>query len=297
MMKKDESGKYSISFEIENTRIYITLYGGFFNTFGGNNFVHNHNQFELHFLLEGESHLELGTKQILLKASEGCLLAPGVVHNWKEANQKAIQSSFCFAFEEAKRKTSHDTYSLFCRAFENIQNFKKIENTEKYLSDLKRILSEFYSKKPLTQHKIKHCFALILSTLVEDLLPNTQVPEKDSRESPLTADTEKNLRRIMIEEYMNRNYDKSLSLKDLATILHLSEKQTERIFEKEFQMGFRAYIMKFRLNVATHLLDQTDLSVTEIASKVGYKSYNGFYKLFLAQMKQSPEAFRTRKKR
>lgn len=295
-MKKDASGKYTICFEIENTRIYITLYGGFFNTFGAKNVVHNHNQFELHFILEGITILELGTKQICLQSTEGCILAPGVVHNWKESKEKTIQTNFCFAFEKIKKKTPYDTYSLFSRAFKRIESFEKIENTEKYLADLTRVLSEFYSEKPLTQYKIKQCFSLILSTLVEDLLPNAHAPEKDSGESQVTADTEKNLRRIMIEEYVNRNYDKNLSLKDLSNVLHLSEKQTVRTFEKEFQMGFRAYIMKFRLNVATHLLSQTDLSVTEIASKVGYKSYNGFYKFFFSQTGQSPEEYRTHAK-
>ncbi len=137
---------------------------------------------------------------------------------------------------------------------------------------------------------------MIMMQLAEELLPEENLSTKLMQGDESIAGEEKNLRRIIIEEYINRNYNKDISLDNLANALHLSRKQAGRVFLSEFGTTFKIYVAKFRINVATRFLRQTDLPVKKIAALVGYNSYNGFYKPFLTYIGKTPEAYRKQAK-
>lgn len=281
-----------ISFEIENTRIYVSFDDGFFNLDKTNSSFHNHNRYEFHLALEGTTYIETESRRFTMKKWEGYLIAPGLIHTCLLQEKAAVKSSFWFRFERIKKETERDVYSLFVKAFNNIDGIKKINHAKKYIDGLKQIISEFYSQNLLATDKIKSGFALLMMQLVEELLPESK-QDMDARQYNGTmASEERNLRRIMIEEYINRNYNKNISLEHLANVLHLSKKQASRVFLSEFGTNFKTYITKFRINISMHFLRQTDLPVVKISSLVGYKSYTGFYKAFLTYTKETPENYR-----
>ena len=135
-------------------------------------------------------------------------------------------------------------------------------------------------------------FLLFILSLADELHPGagenanilTQTPNK----------TEKDIRRVVIEDYISQNLDQELSLKSLSGILYLSEKQTERIFEQEFGMPFKKYILNVRFNEAIYYLSNTDMPIQNIASLVGYKTYNGFHQMFTSRAGLSPKEYRSR---
>lgn len=95
-----------------------------------------------------------------------------------------------------------------------------------------------------------------------------------------------------ILEYVNNNYDKHLGLNDCANQLHISPNYISRMFKKYTQVSFITYINELRIKKALELLRDTDLSIKEIAQRVGYNNLNYFYKNFKAVTGITPRIFK-----
>lgn len=281
-----------LSIEIENLRIYIVLQGGFFYHDSCQSPTHSHNRYEFHLMIEGRSHLTANSNKIILNSSQACIIAPNIIHTWKSIEEKTIKTSFCFSFEKTNRKSNHDIYDIFTKAFSNIEDVKKIDFATKYVPELNRIMSVFYSHETFSQLRLQMYFSLLMLSLAEDLLPEKKHEFQQINTDIKNENTDKNIRRVMIEDYINLNYGKDINLDSLSNTLHLSKKQTERIFMQEIGISFKAFILKIRLEAAIYYLCNTQMSVAEISAKVGYKSYNGFYRLFLSQTGITPLEYR-----
>jgi len=85
---------------------------------------------------------------------------------------------------------------------------------------------------------------------------------------------------LIIEEFFANNYNKEVTLADLAVELDLSNVQTERQIVKYLGTTFRKAIAEKRIEAAKHILATEGISLTEVAERVGYKSYSGFWKAF-----------------
>lgn len=83
---------------------------------------------------------------------------------------------------------------------------------------------------------------------------------------------------LIIREFFSRRYGEDVHLSDLASELHLSERQTERLVEEYTGKSFRDELTDARMAVADQLIAEGELSLSEIAAYVGYRSYAGFFK-------------------
>ncbi|MNI92068.1 HTH-type transcriptional regulator YesS [compost metagenome] len=87
------------------------------------------------------------------------------------------------------------------------------------------------------------------------------------------------------------NIDKIVTLEELSSVLHLNPSYLSRLFKKETGENFVEYITKIKVEHAKELLDQTQLSVDEIAEKIGYEK-NYFYKVFKKLTNMTPNHYR-----
>ncbi len=83
---------------------------------------------------------------------------------------------------------------------------------------------------------------------------------------------------FLIDDFFETKYSHDVSLSDLAKILHLSERQTQRVVVSHTGSTFSQQLTNKRLEIANMLMKNTNMTLTEIALKVGYKSYVGFWK-------------------
>ncbi len=97
-----------------------------------------------------------------------------------------------------------------------------------------------------------------------------------------------------VREYMDREYRSRLGLEDLAAIGHKSVPHFCSEFKKHYRCAPIEYIIRHRLNESLHLLHDINLSVTEIAERVGYEDIYHFSKIFKKQYGVSPMGMRKR---
>ena len=85
----------------------------------------------------------------------------------------------------------------------------------------------------------------------------------------------------LIHEYVEANYHRPLRLSELAELLHLSERQTQREIRRLTGGSFSELLRSHRMAVAHRLARTTEMTAAEIAAYVGYETYSGFRRAFL----------------
>ena len=99
-----------------------------------------------------------------------------------------------------------------------------------------------------------------------------------------------------ILEYINENYDKTLTLSDIANKCFYTPAYLSKAFKKAFNISLKDYICEKRFQQAQKLLLETNDSIESIALAVGYVNKNQFYKIFRDKAGCTPKQYRDNNK-
>ncbi|TVY07884.1 response regulator transcription factor [Paenibacillus cremeus] len=94
-------------------------------------------------------------------------------------------------------------------------------------------------------------------------------------------------------EYIHRNYGSDFSLKDAADFAGASSSYISRLFREECRMGFAEYLTHVRVEHAKQWIENGDLKLKEIVSRVGFNNYNYFFKVFKEVTGMTPLEYET----
>lgn len=92
--------------------------------------------------------------------------------------------------------------------------------------------------------------------------------------------------------YIQENYRKNLMMEDIAAIAGISSRHFSRKFREFYHMTPARYIQTLRINRACMLLENTNLTITEIAQRSGFEDGNYFSSCFKSVKKVSPSVYR-----
>ncbi|EMU55674.1 MULTISPECIES: response regulator transcription factor [Clostridium] len=96
----------------------------------------------------------------------------------------------------------------------------------------------------------------------------------------------------LAKDYIINNYNKNISLKDVADEVYLSQNYLSELFKKEIGEGFYDFLSKYRIKKAKEVLLTTNLKVYEIAQMVGYNDSITFGRAFKKITGTTPNNFR-----
>lgn len=96
--------------------------------------------------------------------------------------------------------------------------------------------------------------------------------------------------------FIQQNLNKSLSRVEVAEHVHLNEEYFSRLFRVETGASFKEYLLDEKMKEAKRLLVRSRLSVSIIASKVGYDNFSHFSKMFKKITGQTPQEYRKEQK-
>lgn len=95
-----------------------------------------------------------------------------------------------------------------------------------------------------------------------------------------------------ILNFLCQNYQKSITLTDIADFVHLSERTISRIFKQKTSMSIIEKLTEIRINKAKKLLLLTDEPTYKISEAVGYENEYYFFKIFKKVTGITPLQFR-----
>jgi signal transduction histidine kinase/DNA-binding response OmpR family regulator len=111
-----------------------------------------------------------------------------------------------------------------------------------------------------------------------------------SRSKRLGSESQRLVQRAMA--YIHEHYPTPISRADISNHLNVNEQYLSRCFKNEIGVGPMTYLSRFRIECAKRLLDQENLSITQIALSVGLSSQSYFSRLFQREAGVSPSDYR-----
>jgi YesN/AraC family two-component response regulator len=94
------------------------------------------------------------------------------------------------------------------------------------------------------------------------------------------------------ERFIYENYNRKISLKEIADASGLSAPYFSTIFKEEMGENLSTYLNRLRVEKACHLLTETNLSLSEIAGSCGFEDQSWFSKIFKSYTRLSPGKYR-----
>ena len=230
----------------------INTLKGKYNVFTGEGFyktqcvtgaLHLHYNSEIHVVMGASSEFLVDNRKVTVPADSVMIVPAGVLHCCLNRGQNAYHCAF---------QTDYviDTYGVYNMDYNLIRML--FNNVETIGTDRDYTV-------------ISMCIALILALV--DRKYSIQLQSVDDNA-------------FLMERFFTEKYAEDVTLNDLAEILNVSDRQTERLVIACTGLPFRKKLCSVRMEMAKELMKDSRLSLNEIANRVGYKSYAGFWKAY-----------------
>lgn len=153
---------------------------------------------------------------------------------------------------------------------------------------LEQMRNEYFSQREFTDLTI---YSLLLSLFVK---LGTNHLDSLSLFSHIRAHKQREYadRFNTVMDYIDSHYAEALNLSDIASSVGFSKYHFSRLFKQYTNCTLGDYICRRRIKAAEELLEQPELSITEVAMKSGFPSISTFNRLFKQSKGCSPSQFR-----
>ena len=219
--------------------------------------IFNHEYFIFVYMISGKRSVNINDCTYILEKGEFILIPPCAKHSFGgEFRQfESLMASFV---------VSGDNRRLLNIAAQNWRLSGREVNTLR--SVIVRYQDWIKGDFAAAEEAVCH-FAILLRQIQSIAAPELNQRKLSDAELPL-------LNRITA--YLAANRNRHVTMAELSAKLHVSGSTLRQTFRKNMNLSIGHYQLVRRLMLGTLLLKSTDLSVAEIAEKVGFSSANGF---------------------
>jgi len=243
---------------------------------------HFHPQHELTYIEQSVGTKFIGDYVGGFEAGELVLLQANLPHCWKnQVEEASLSKSIVVQWNKgifAKVPELQPIFDMLKIAAKGIL-FNK-EETEKIYPLLQSL--------PLL--KKEQLYLQLLSILSELSRCNFQTLSTASFNNDLP--TVYNTRMSKIHDFIAKNYQRKIYLKELANLVNMTEQSYSRFFKKMMGRSFFTFLNEYRINISSRMLIDTDWSVAEIGYSCGFESLPFFHKQFNKFKGVSPLKYR-----
>ncbi|PFM80619.1 AraC family transcriptional regulator [Bacillus sp. AFS077874] len=96
-------------------------------------------------------------------------------------------------------------------------------------------------------------------------------------------------------KYIQENHQTSITLEEIAQYCCVSKYHFSHLFKKEMGTSVIDFLNRIRIEKSMFYLEMTDLSMQEIATRIGFQDSNYFSRIFKKYIKSSPSEYRATK--
>lgn len=260
---------------------------------------HWHEEIELMFLQKGTFYTEINMDQYQLEGPCICIINSGELHALKTLSGQYSESAIVFhprllAFQQQDRMQEEIINVLVehqmqlprvIRPGDSVwEEFEReyLSMERAFLKESRRMRDQFFSDTAAGQLTIKASLLKIFVCLQDAELLKICEPG----ESVQVAYIKKAL------SYIHEHYREKIYIRDLAALAGLNEQYFCRLFRRVIRMSPVEYTNSYRLKKAVGLLEQTELSVTDVAYECGFHDMGGFIREFKKVTGTTPLQYR-----
>lgn len=234
------------------------------------------NNYLIHYIIDGEGTYYVNGQSYRLRKNQGFLICPNTLTYYK-ASKDNPWTYMWISFNGIKAKK----YLHYSNLNENNLIFEYTEDDS----------LEVYINRMLELNKMSYSNELEIQGLLYLFLSKLAIT-KDER----SLKKNNNMSDFYVEkavEFIQHNYlNPSLKVTDVANFIGLNRSYLTHIFKKSLELSPKEFLLNYRINEASSLLQNTNLSIGTISKSVGYTDQLAFSKVFKKIKGISPKAYR-----
>ena len=255
---------------------------------------HNHNYFEIIFVLNGSGFHTINGTKFPYKKGDIFLLAPEDTHHFDIIKQ-SIFTHFKFTELLFSSKVNLPDRKYWLQRIEQLLHNPNtipgdvISNQEdrKIILDIHNVvMEEFKNEKIYYQEIISNAISTILSIIVR----NISVKFGSNKRNKSIKDSR--IDRIL--GHIRQNvYDKDLTkISYMADKFNMSQSSISTYFKKATGESIHQYVTKYKMKLVEYRLQNTEFTIAEIAYQLGYTDESHLTKTFKKHFSVSPKQYR-----
>ena len=238
--------------------IKVFMQHNFFEASAVDSTVHKHGYTELHCIQRGTVDYIINGERLVAKPGDLVVIPAGNFHSKLPKDEKDFGVCIFQVSVACKHIEKYRlSVDIFCELINCVSEYKKSESTVKLSAYL----------------------ALVCSYIV------------DNAENPIHKIVD---REFLVYEFFLNQYHLDVTLADLAKILNLSEKQTEREVMRCTGRHFRGELAYRRIEAAKQLLRNSSLQIQTIAQHCGILDLHYFCRMFKKSVGITPTQYKNK---
>jgi two-component system, sensor histidine kinase YesM len=129
------------------------------------------------------------------------------------------------------------------------------------------------------------------NVIKEVYLANLKVKDKEISDNGYCTNNKVTIDAIII--YVREHCCEDINLESISKKYFLNTAYLGRLFKNKTDMKCNEFIHNCRIDIAARLLEKSDLTISEICTRTGYKELNYFEKIFKEKKSMSPSGYRS----
>lgn len=247
---------------------------------------HSHSGIEVHFLLKGCHTFLFPARKITLQAHQGIIIPPNLSHQLVNENGDSPYFLRCVLNCSIRPADDNPEGQFVANALLNAEpwRFDISDATEEILNEC---IGEMTDTHIGYVTMIENDIIRLLFRLARE---RTGWPSADYEISVKQSHSSQTANEV--RKYIEENSSYGLHVDDVARHVHMSTKQAQRIYKQEYGITIYQQINRCVLQKSKELLQETSLSIGEIAQQLGFSTLQSFCRFFRSIEGQSPKDYR-----
>lgn len=253
--------------------------------------IHEHTFFELIYVYDGICEQVISNNKRTLSLGDICIVPPGIKHSISVFDNSIVFNCLI------RKSTLHNIFFNFLSNSNILTAFflNNIysENGNDYIIfhtgsdfEIQRGILYMYwesiNQSLYWDQMISYTLMLIFGLLIRNYEKSIEVP---------TFTQKADVQRFALLQYIQDNFA-TVTLAQVAEKFHYTPEYTSRLIKSTTGKSFTQILWQVRLEKAQVLLQDTNLSVSNIANQIGYETTEYFIRIFKKQMHMTPTAYR-----
>ncbi len=235
---------------------------------------HAHSYTELFYIIGGDGQFQIDEKLFPVHSNQLVVVNPNIIHT--EVSYEAHPLEYIvLGIEGVELTIPGSDEARYC-----IYSFP--ENND-VLTCMKQVLQEMQECRPEYQTA---CLAFMDIILVQ-LMRNASVSV-----TPTSSRFPANRQCASVRQYIDQHYKESITLDILAEKVSINKFYMAHAFKREYGVSPINYLISCRIREGKKLLAETDLSLSQIATVLGFSSSSYFSQSFRNAEGISPTEYR-----
>ena len=256
---------------------------------GGQSFqipVHWHDELEIIYVKSGFLTVNISGENYIGKSGDAFVVSPGNLHFMGSQTGTVDYFTFLFPLKYIAFRSDDMLDDKLIEPLNSGHLMISPEIKDTVKEQCEQLAGVYAAEIDKSESKITSQIRkkIILLQFIHELWKKGFIVENDT--------TGRNTVEKEMVSYIQQNYMGKILLREFGEQFHLSEKYISRYFKEHFHITLSQYVTYLRLEHAKQMLQETDISVTEVAMQSGYQNISYFIRSFKKTYGVSPLKYR-----